>query len=66
MGEATLAKQLLQLVGGKQNIEQVWHCATRLRFTLKDPQKATAAKQKVEALDGVITVVEASGQYQVV
>lgn len=66
MGEATLAKQLLQLVGGKQNIEQVWHCATRLRFTLKDPQKAAAAKQKVEALDGVITVVEASGQYQVV
>ena len=35
MGETALAKQLLKLVGGKQNINQVWHCATRLRFTLK-------------------------------
>lgn len=64
MGETALAKQLLKLVGGKQNINQVWHCATRLRFTLKDQDKIP--KEKVEALDGVITVVEASGQFQVV
>ena len=64
MGETALAKQLLKLVGGKQNINQVWHCATRLRFTLKDQNKVP--KEKVEALDGVITVVEASGQFQVV
>lgn len=64
MGETALAKQLLKLVGGKQNINQVWHCATRLRFTLKDQDKVP--KEKVEALDGVITVVEASGQFQVV
>lgn len=64
MGEKALAKQLLKLVGGKQNINQVWHCATRLRFTLKDQDKVP--KEKVEALDGVITVVEASGQFQVV
>ena len=56
MGETALAKQLLKLVGGKQNINQVWHCATRLRFTLKDQNKVP--KEKVEALDGVITVVE--------
>ncbi|SSA29645.1 PTS system trehalose transporter subunitt IIBC [Lacticaseibacillus rhamnosus] len=55
---------MLKLVGGKQNINQVWHCATRLRFTLKDQDKVP--KEKVEALDGVITVVEASGQFQVV
>ena len=64
MGETALAKQLLKLVGGKQNINQVWPCATRLRFTLKDQDKVP--KEKVEALDGVITVVEASGQFQVV
>lgn len=64
MGETALAKQLLKLVGGKQNINQVWHCATRLRFTLKDQDKVP--KEKVKALDGVITVVEASGQFQVV
>ena len=64
MNESGLAQQLLNLIGGKQNINQVWHCATRLRFTLKD--RAKVPKDKIEALDGVITVVEASGQFQVV
>ena len=39
MNESGLAQQLLNLIGGKQNINQVWHCATRLRFTLKDRAK---------------------------
>ncbi|MDP9428716.1 MAG: PTS transporter subunit EIIB [Actinomycetota bacterium] len=40
------------------------HCATRLRFALKD--RAKADKAAVEATRGVITVVEAGGQFQVV
>ena len=65
MNESGLAQQLLNLIGGKQNINQVWHCATlTARFQLKELEKVP--KDKIEALDGVITVVEASGQFQVV
>ncbi|WP_086350611.1 beta-glucoside-specific PTS transporter subunit IIABC [Candidatus Enterococcus clewellii] len=59
-----LAKAVIAGVGGEQNVDNVYHCATRLRFTLKD--NALADKAKVEALDGVITVVEAGGMFQVV
>lgn len=64
MNEKDLAGQILQLVGGDENVNAAWHCATRLRFTLKDESKAQ--KDKIESLDGVITVVQAGGQYQVV
>ena len=59
-----LAEQILQLVGGDENIKSAWHCATRLRFLLKDEKQAQT--EKIEALDGVITVVQAGGQYQIV
>lgn len=58
------AKQILAGVGGKENINTAWHCATRLRFKLKDDKLADG--EKIEALDGVITVVNSAGQYQVV
>lgn len=60
----TLAKDILAHVGGEANVAGVVHCATRLRFSLKDPQKAS--KDAVAALPGVITVVENGGQFQVV
>lgn len=60
----SLAGQILEKVGGEANVASVAHCATRLRFKLKDA--AQADKAAVEKLTGVITVVEAGGQFQVV
>lgn len=59
-----LAIEIVESVGTKQNIVDVYHCATRLRFTLQDNSKAD--KKKIESLEGVITVVEAGGMLQVV
>lgn len=59
-----LAGDLLTAVGGVGNIKEVTHCATRLRFVLADPKKAD--KAGVQTMPGVITVVENSGQFQVV
>jgi PTS system beta-glucosides-specific IIC component len=59
-----LAVDVLRGVGGEENVRSVTHCATRLRFQLKDRDKAD--KAAVEATKGVITVVEAGGQFQVV
>lgn len=59
-----IAQQILQLVGGKENIVSLTHCFTRLRFQLKDLNKAN--REKLLQTEGVISVVESSGQYQVV
>lgn len=59
-----LASEILDGVGGRGNIISVIHCATRLRFKLKDNKKADAAALKDNA--GVIMVVESGGQFQVV
>ena len=60
----TLADAILNGVGGESNVASVTHCATRLRFQLTD--RAKADKAAVEAIPGVITVVEAGGQFQIV
>lgn len=54
MGKQQLAKDILSLVGGKENVENVTHCYTRLRFNLKNDNLAD--KDKIESLDGVIRV----------
>lgn len=59
-----LASQILDIVGGKDNITSVNRCATRLRLVLKDTP--ADAKDKVSALPGVITVMLKGGQFQVV
>ena len=59
-----LAKKLLELVGGKENVKGVVHCATRLRFTLKDESQAKT--DEIKKTKGVLSVVNAGGQYQVV
>lgn len=46
MDYAKLAKELLDLMGGKQNVKDVTHCATRLRFNLKDDSVVDEAKVK--------------------
>jgi len=64
MDYQTLANVILSHVGGKENISSVVHCATRLRFKLKEMQKADADGLKKEP--GIIMVVESGGQFQVV
>ena len=59
-----IAGDILNDVGGKENVRDLTHCFTRLRFVLKDSSKAD--KAKVERTEGVIQVVEAGGQFQVV
>lgn len=59
-----MAQEILELVGGKDNVNAVTHCLTRLRFSLADESKVQMdALKKVE---GVINVVIAGNQYQVV
>lgn len=60
----TLAADIIRHVGGKDNVKSVFHCATRLRFKLKDEQKANPEALKNH--DVVITVVQSGGQFQVV
>lgn len=64
MNYANMAKTILEKVGGRDNIINYSHCATRLRFNLKD--KGRAVKKDVERIEGVIAVMEAAGQFQVV
>ena len=59
-----LAKDIVEHVGGKENVKSVRHCITRLRFQLKDEGKADT--EYLKKRDGVVTVVQAGGQYQVV
>ena len=59
-----LAVDIIDAVGGKNNIIKASRCATRLRLVLKET--TNEAKENVSALTGVITVVENSGQFQVV
>ncbi len=59
-----LAKDIVAHVGGKENVVDLRHCVTRLRFRLKDEAKAD--KDYLKQREGVVTVVKAGGQYQVV
>lgn len=57
-------EQIIDLVGGKQNIDAVVHCMTRLRFTLKDRSKAKT--EEIKALKDVIDVVSNEVAYQII
>lgn len=59
-----LARDIIENVGGEENVTGLRHCITRLRFNLKDEEKANTDYLKKR--DGVVTVVKSSGQYQVV
>lgn len=59
-----LSKDILQQVGGSKNVSNLIHCATRLRFTLKDNAKAN--EQALSNMDGVLKVVNNGGEFQVV
>lgn len=59
-----LAKDIVEKVGGKENVTSLHHCITRLRFILKDEN--VAKTEELKKMDGVATVVQSGGQYQVV
>ena len=59
-----LARIIIQNVGGKSNVISVAHCITRLRFKLKDENKANT--EVLKKTDGIVTVIQSGGQYQVV
>lgn len=59
-----LAEKIIDNVGGKENINSVTHCITRLRFKLKDEGKAN--EDVLKNMDGVVTIMKSGGQFQVV
>lgn len=59
-----LGEQILNAIGGKENVIGLTHCATRLRFTVKDDKLVDLDKEK--SLTGVLGAVKAGGQYQIV
>ena len=61
---SALAKALIPLVGDRENMIEVTHCVTRLRFILKDEGQADT--ETIESLPGVLKVFSSGGQYQVV
>lgn len=64
MDYKTVAANILKNVGGAENVTDLTHCFTRLRFVLKNEELAN--KAVIEKLEGVIQVVVAGGQFQVV
>lgn len=64
MNYPKVAKELLTLLGGKDNIEALAHCATRLRLALKDD--SVIDEEAIDALDGVKGQFKVAGQYQII
>lgn len=59
-----IARRVIKDVGGKDNVISVVHCATRLRFKLKDEKKANTEQLKKDP--AILQVIQSGGQYQVV
>ncbi|WP_245628104.1 PTS transporter subunit EIIC [Shouchella shacheensis] len=57
------AKEIVENIGGKENISGMTHCATRLRLNLKDDSKADTST--IKQIDGVVNIVNKAGQYQI-
>ena len=62
--ERDVAEQILQHIGGKENVVSAEHCATRLRLILKDDSRFD--KKQIEAIDGVKGSFKAAGQHQII
>lgn len=64
MNYQELGSRILELVGGKENVSGLTHCATRLRFNLKDESKAQT--DTLKKTTGVLGVAQSGGQYQII
>lgn len=61
---AELSKEIVENVGGRENVISLTHCITRLRFKLKDESRAK--DEAIRNMNGVVTLMKSAGQYQVV
>ena len=59
-----IAEEILKYIGGEENVVDVFHCATRLRFHLKDDKKVDEALLK--KTDGIMGIMNAGGMYQII
>ena len=59
-----MIEEIVEKIGGRNNISSVYHCATRLRLQLKN--ETAADDEAVKAIDGVLSIVKSGGQYQIV
>ncbi|AIW31803.1 beta-glucoside-specific PTS transporter subunit IIABC [Bacillus velezensis] len=59
-----ISKEILQLVGGEENVQSVIHCMTRLRFNLYDNAKAD--RSGLEQTEGVMGTNISGGQFQII
>ena len=64
MSDKELAKKILELVGGTENVVSVRHCATRLRIVVADKEKIQV--KEIENLEKVKGSFFNSGQYQII
>lgn len=64
MDYESVAKKILQRVGGKENVVSLVHCMTRLRFTLKD--ESIVDDEAVKKTKGVMGIMKKAGQYQII
>lgn len=64
MAYEELSKTIIDNIGGKENVNSLTHCITRLRFKLKDESKANT--ERLKNTEGIVTVMKSGGQYQVV
>lgn len=64
MDRKKVALEIIENIGGIENIKQIGHCVTRLRFDLVD--ESLIANQQVESIEGVMGTMKKSGQYQVI
>lgn len=64
MDYKVLAENIINQVGGKENINDAFHCQTRLRLVLKD--ESIVHDEDVEKITGVLKVIKSAGQYQIV
>ena len=64
MDYRSTAKEVVEKIGGRENIVSAAHCATRLRLVIADNSKCN--KEEIENIEGVKGVFEASGQLQII
>ncbi|HJG27196.1 MAG TPA: PTS transporter subunit EIIC, partial [Subdoligranulum variabile] len=64
MDNRKVAQQVIEHLGGKENITNALHCVTRLRFNVKEDAKVNGAA--IEAIDGVMGMQIKNGQYQII
>ncbi|ABR34981.1 beta-glucoside-specific PTS transporter subunit IIABC [Clostridium beijerinckii] len=64
MDYSIVAKEIIEKIGGVNNVSSVIHCMTRLRFTLKD--ESIVNDDQVKKIKGVMGVMKKGGQYQII